>query len=184
MIYQYKTTIFAAFLFLAGCAGVSVKDVSTVRADNKADGFRYYEKSAFLIITPDGKGGLETKVEFICDTSRKRAADPYAILANNKSTLSFDKGCLTGTETTIDETPLPKAVVEAVKTVAGAALNAFLDNAETPPEEKAFPGPAIYRLSIENGAVVLRGDSRQEPIYATISQPVKKEESSASGVSQ
>lgn len=177
-MHRLKVLVLLSGFLVTACAGVRVTSVTSDAVDAKTDGFRYYETATFLIVSSDGKGGVNAEIKQICDTTKKRAADPYTYLANNNTTLDFDNGCLTGEKIVVDETPFPKAIVEAVKTVATAAAGFLLDEDST----KAFPvavhpAPAIYRMSIENGFVVLRGGPGQGEIRATISQPAKQAES-------
>jgi hypothetical protein len=164
--------------FLSGCAGVNVFDVSDSQADAQADGFRYYEKATFLIITADGRGGVDAKVHQICDTTRKRAVDPYAVMANNNMVLDLDYGCLAGEQVTIDETVVPKAMISAIKTAATTAAGFLFDAASAGSGEAArvgtYPGPVIYRLTVENGSVVLRGAAAPQDIRVTITQPAEQ----------
>jgi len=170
----------ACVLILSGCAGVNVTPVSNEEQDLAADGFRYYETATFLIVYADGKGGITSELKQVCDTTRKRAIDPYGVMAKNDLTLSFDHGCLKGEKTDIDETVVPKALVSAVQAAVVAAAP-LLDKAQaegtTGPRVANIPAPLIYRLTVENGYVVLRGGTSNPDIRVTVTQPETGEQS-------
>jgi hypothetical protein len=169
---------------VSGCAGVHFKTIPSYpnataaqTADTKADGIRYYEQAPFLLVYTDGKGGLKTQFLYLPDTSRKKVLDPYAWLANNNITLSFNKGMLTGNKIVVDETVVPKAVIE----VAKIALIASFDAGKGPPGDE-IPPPALYRIWVNtDGSVELiggygldvDGNGRQN-IRITVSQPPEK----------
>lgn len=157
---------------LAGCAGTSVHDVSDQAAangdapDQDARGIRYYERAPFILVHSDGKGGLVSELLFIEDTTRKRSVQPFAVLSQNHSELTFSFGALTEAKTAVDETTVPAALVQAAQNVAVAAAKAaFLDSAgAAAPEEVVFPAPSIYRIvKLKDGRLALRGGVAHKP---------------------
>lgn len=106
-----------AGMSLGGCAGTTVGP-----DDDSVDGIRYYETAPFMLVYPDGKGGLVSELQYLPDTTRLRVIKPYAYLASNDLTLAFKNGVLTQAVSVVDETAVPKKVVGALKTAAAAAV--------------------------------------------------------------
>jgi hypothetical protein len=168
-------------LALVGCAGTTVRDVSDQtpdttenEADQDARGIRYYERAPFILVHSDGKGGLVSELLFIEDTTRKRAIRPYAVLSQNKSELTFSFGTLTGAKTTIDETTVPVALVQAAQNIAVALAKAFLDSARAAaPQEMIFPAPSIFRIvKLKDGRLALRGGPAHKPGQPGVNQDI------------
>jgi hypothetical protein len=173
-------------LLLASCASTGGKDVSTDKADARASGVRFYEKAPFILVTPDGKGGLTSKYVILPDYTRKRSISPYSILATNDTELNFLNGMLNNTKSSPDTTKVPSAIVETAKEVALTAvkLGGLLDSAEAADRGKIlYPPPALYRLVLLNDkkTYVLRGgyglkpgsNSERQDILVTVLQPKK-----------
>lgn len=126
-------------LALTGCAGLSTGSPDPKQNDT-TDGFRYYETSPFLLITTDGKGGLESKVLYLPDTTKLRTIKPYSFAAKNQATLTFDKGTLVQAKAVVDETIVPTAIVGALEKVAIAAIKGGNGGAE------GIPSPFLFRI--------------------------------------
>jgi hypothetical protein len=147
-------------LFLiAGCAGLSARDVGDAGSseDGKARGFRFYQQAPFLFIRSDGKGGLQSDIQWLPDTRRVISARPYAWLAKNETTLEFADGTLSKASTTLDETAVPTATLSALaKVMTAAAMNAVPEIAEG-----RIPTPYLFRiLTDENGVHLLGGPAQ------------------------
>lgn len=138
---------------LVGCAGTNVSLVSA-KDDVRAKGFRYYQASPYLLIQTDNKGGLVSRIVMLPDPNRLVSLQPYAYFATNSSSYEFSNGVLTSGTTDIDETVLPKAVISAIETVAGALLKALANS----PETREAPPPYLYKVVFgPDGTVLLRG---------------------------
>ncbi len=124
---------------LIGCAGLEVEPVLNAAADKAARGFRYYRSAPFLLVYTDNKGGLQTKLLYLPDPTRKMSVRPYNCLASNKATLVFDKGRLTQAKTEIDETAIPSAVITSLEKVAKELVKARL----APPRKPLTCRPRI-----------------------------------------
>lgn len=164
---QMKSRMFAAACVaaalaaaaLSGCAGLTIKPVPNDAADNAAKGFRYYRSAPFLLIYADNKGGLETKILYLPDTTKKMSVHPYSYLASNNATLVFDKGRLAQAKAEVDETVIPAAAVTALETVAKELVAAKLVRR---PEPIQAPAPYLFRIVKKDGRWTLEGDQGQD----------------------
>jgi hypothetical protein len=182
--------ILPALLPLAGCAGTDIQpvayngpgatdDTRAGIADDDARGFRYYEGAHFLLVYSDGKSGLKAEVKFLPDVTRIRSVDPYAYFAKNESTLTFQNGMLVQSKTVVDETALPTAAVNALKTVAQAAIAAA--NAAAGRERTYLPFPKLYKIDIDaegrlallEGEVRVAGDKPEPGVWVLPPEPAK-----------
>jgi hypothetical protein len=149
-----KGLIYALAAFQAGCAGLAAGPVNDERQDKSARGFRYFQPAAFLIIHTDNKGGLTSQIQYLPDTTRRMSVRPYSYGATNEFELKFHNGMLTQASSDVDETIVPKAVLDALKDVltAAAALNA-------PPlrQGTTAPAPVIYKIEVRGSTIVLKG---------------------------
>lgn len=176
-----RLTVVISALLVVGCAGVTVKPINSIdNPDSTANGIRYYEAAPFLLVYPDGKGGLVSELKFLPDTTTKRSIDPFAVLAQNETTLTFTNGYLSQSKAVIDETVVPKAIVTALEKVATAAMNAAADDPNGFREED-LPLPQLYRIVITDRDVSLMGNGAVNAdgvpvgtIRATIAQPGAK----------
>ena len=125
----------------AGCASVDSKHDT----DGNSTGIRYYNSAPFILAYSDGKGGIEASVVYLPDTTRVLSLDATAFFSQNMTVMKFDQSILTSSDSTADATAVPKAIVEAAKTVATAAIAA---SANKPNEvtEYQVPAPYIYRI--------------------------------------
>lgn len=187
-----STRLIVALLFggmvvtcLESCAGT---ETTTIRLygsgdpkaeDIAADGIRYYEHVPYLLVYSDGKGGLKSQMLYLPDTTKKKVVRPYVWMANNNLVLTFDKGVLTESVDTIDETIVPKAAIDA----AATALIAAADAGKAAGEKDAIPPPALYRIWVNtDGGVELIGGygldvtgTFRENLHITVSQPPEKD---------
>lgn len=138
------------------CAGTSVTPLNET-TDKDARGFRYYESSPYILVYADGKGGLVTKLLYLPDQRKLRSIKPWEFLAENTTKLKFSSGVLTEAELDGDGTKLPKAAVEALKTVASAAAGAigFRKVKARADGTLEVPMPQLFRVKFENGALSL-----------------------------
>lgn len=165
----------AIILFISGCAGTTYRPIAD---DNQDGGIRYYEQAPYLLISTNGKGGVTGQIKFIADVTAKRSINPFAILSQNESTLTFDNGVLTQGKSTVDETTVPRAIVTALEKVASAAMAAANAPGDEP-QQIDIPLPRLYRIvitsttvSLEGGKIVgADGETELQTIRATISDP-------------
>ena len=143
-------------LALSGCAGISA---GVVTDDSKELGYRYYAPAPFLFVRSDGKGGLTSEVVYLPDTTQTLSLRPYATLASNNATLSFNNGMLTEASAVVDETVVPTAFIDALSKAASAAIAADLPSS---PVAQA-PPPYLFRIIVRSGSIQLKGG----PAFAT-----------------
>jgi hypothetical protein len=139
---------------LAGCAGVEVTPVPDDRADQHATGFRYYQPAPYLLVYSDNKGGLASKLIFLPDLANKMSIRPYNYLSSSNVQLSFDNGMLVSSESQVDETILPKAVIAAAEKAAMAMAAGNVPTGQA----KAIPAPYLFKIVIAKDSVTLVGD--------------------------
>jgi len=154
-------------LCLSGCAGLKVVPINPGGIpDSKAHGFRYYQASPFLLVATDNKGGLTSQILYLPDTTKKMSVQPFSYFATNESTLKFDNGVLTQAAATVDETVVPKAILDAMKDVLTAAAKAaafnVADDVQTP-----APAPSLFKIVVRGGEVVLLGGQGDPPVINT-----------------
>lgn len=150
---------------LAGCAGTTYGTIpnsgnpaqadAEAAADAAADGIRYYDAAPFVLVYTDGKGGINSSLVYLPDTTRKRLIKPYAWAAKNHSTIHFKDGVLTDAKAVVDETVLPLAVIDAAKQIAlkGLAMDGGGGGSSL-----QVPPPALFRVFVDpKGNVRLRG---------------------------
>ncbi len=151
---------------LSGCAGTTTVPITLPEGDSEARGIRHYgELAPFVLVVPDGKGGVTTSLIYITDTSQLYSSRPYAFLSSNNTELNFDKGVIGNTKAIIDETVVPKAAIEAIKTAAAAAAKAFFDSTYAESGQVvSYPPPALFRINIKSdGQITLRGGYGKDP---------------------
>lgn len=156
-------------LICGGCAGVSYRALDA-SSDQRARGFRYYDTSPYLLVRTDGKGGLESSLEYLPDLGKLRHARPFQFLAANKSTFDFSEGTLSSGTSEGDGTAVPAAFLDAATKVASAALKAGADDpAAAKSGEGSGTAPRVYLFKIkqEGATWTLIGDSGFEPLYKT-----------------
>lgn len=141
---------------LAGCAGFSARPVATADEDASANGIRYYEMAPYLLVYADGKGGITSSIEMMPDTSRKMVMDLNAFASANNTTLTFVNGVLTSSKFVVDNTAVPAAIVETIKTLGVAAVS----NAMNDPESnivRQIPAPYLYKIVVDRNGTRLVG---------------------------
>lgn len=172
----------ACILLLAGCAGAKVRLIPDAATDARVEGVRYYEPAPFILVFPDGKGGLDASLIYLPDTTRKLAVRPYAMLAKNKTTLNFTGGVLDDAESVIDETVVPKSLIEAAKSVVLKRINPTADEgSDGKPLDVTVAPPALFRVYVDADGIQLRGQYSADPgkpledIHLTVARlPEKK----------
>lgn len=127
-------------VLVSACAGINASAIKDDAADKNDTGFRYYETSPFLLVYADGKGGLESKLLYLPDTTKKRSIKPYNFGATNDVTLKFDHGRLAQAKAVVDETVIPTAVLQGLEKVATANIKAGNGNVE------GIPSPYLFRI--------------------------------------
>lgn len=164
MLIRQRLTLVLFVTLLAGCSQIVHSPVSENNADAAAKGIRYFNSSPYLLVYANGKGGITTQLLYIADPFKKMSAQPKGSLAKLSTTLEFEKGVLKKSKDDLDGTGFPKAVVEAIKTVAPALLAAALN---APPDEKGVPAPQLYKIVVIEGKVNLVGSHNSTLINIT-----------------
>ncbi len=168
---------------LTGCAGFVAKPISDSATDAKVSGIRYYEPAPFILVHTDGKGGLVSQLIYLPDTTQKLAIDPYAYLAKNNTTLTFRNGMLVETKSVIDETVVPKAIIEGIQKAAVAAAKAKGMDLPQVDSVTKIPAPALFRVIVNtDGSIHLLGgyglgpsEKDRQDIWVVVSEPAKSQ---------
>ena len=105
-----------AALAAAGCASID----SSEDTDGTRTGIRYYNSAPFILAYSDGKGGVTSEIVYLPDTTRVMSLDATAFFAQNKSVMSFERSVLTTSKTSANAAEVPKAIIEAAKSIAVA----------------------------------------------------------------
>lgn len=129
-----------AALAAAGCASID----SSEDTDGNRTGIRYYNSAPFILAYSDGKGGVTSEIVYLPDTTRVMSLDATAFFAKNKTVMSFDRSIVTTSKTTANAAEVPKAIIEAAKSIAVAQVasaKVFVD--DTPNE---IPAPYLFRI--------------------------------------
>lgn len=168
---MHSTTTIAAALaavtLLSACAGFIANPVLDDADDAAADGIRYYEVAPYLLVYGDGKGGITSSIEMLPDLSRKMNIDLHAFAAKNNTTLTFANGMLTSSKFVVDETVIPAAVVETIKTLGVAAVSKAM-NDPTTSKVRLIPAPQLFKIVIDKDGTTLVGS----PAKGTNGEPV------------
>src|ERR1700730_9618812 len=70
-----------------GCvASVTHRVVDTA---DKDDGIRYYQSSPYLLVYSDSKGGLQGRILYLPDQTKKMAVEPHVFLGRSELTMFF-----------------------------------------------------------------------------------------------
>ncbi len=159
-------------LLLAGCAGTTHRAIPDAVTDLQSTGLRYYDTSPYLFVHTDNKGGLTSEFVYLPDATKKRAAKPFAYLAKNKTTLTWDEdgAALTGSASDVDATEVPKAVVSALEEAGKTFVKGLLfDTGQAAPSSKEAPPRApeayIFKVVKRDGLWGLEGAGTRQPIY-------------------
>ncbi len=151
-----RSLIFVMVSLCVGCSGMTVVPIRTSEDDENARGFRYYESSPYILVYSDGTS-LKSDLIYLPDRTRKMSVTLFDFLSSNTTKLTFSKGVLTSADTEGDSAVVPKAVIEAAKQAAIAALKAVamlgVDKNITP--TFATPPPYLFKLVVEGNATKL-----------------------------
>ncbi len=163
---------------IIGCSGISTKSIKTDEDEKQANGFRYYERSPYILVYFDGNS-LNSKLLYLPDRTRKRSVELFEFLAKNTTKLTFSNGVLTSSDSEGDSTEFPKAVIETAKDVAiAAAKGAF--SVEDTDGFLIVPRPHLYKLVNDDEVSKLiafkieNGDSN--PFEIKVNIPTKEEQ--------
>lgn len=154
------TAAVAAAILLSACAGFTAKQVNG-EADNEVDGVRYYEVAPYLLVYADGKGGITSSIEMLPDLSRKMVINLHAIASKNNTTLTFANGLLTGSKFVVDDTVVPAAVIETIKTLGVAAVSSAMNDPATG-KVRQIPAPMLFKIVIDKAGTTLVGGSGKD----------------------
>lgn len=136
---------------LAGCATTGVKPINTEVENRSAKGFRFYGEAPFVLVTPDGVGGIKSELIYLPDLRRKYSVRPLAFLATNKTTLTISNGVLGGVESKVDATTVPASVIGVAAEVAKSKLGGSFDSYDGPPRTHGIDGPLLFEIRNEGG---------------------------------
>jgi hypothetical protein len=193
-----KSLMFCAvFLIVAGCAGVEHKPIAYTRipstqesddafnnaikanrtADHAATGIRYYQSAPYLLVYSDGKNGLGWKVIYLPDLTKKMSAEPSNFFSKIDTTLTFDSGVLTSSNTIGEGAAVPKAIIAAVEQLipfVAAAAGGGKTLSETTPKELPVPAPRLYKIIVRGNVVEFHGGrSVPQTVFVTLVPPAK-----------
>jgi hypothetical protein len=140
------------------CAGVRHLPVSDDTIDATAKGVRYYRESQYLLIYSRPNGTRDWKILHLPDPTKKMAAEPYNFWSKVTTNMKFTNGVLTEATDTADETVVPKAILDAAKTVI-SAIPLFAKPETAPPKPKP---PVIYKIVVAGNVVSFRGRKNDE----------------------
>lgn len=146
----------AATALLSACAGYTVKPVADDAEDAQVDGIRYYEVAPYLLVYGDGKGGITSRIEMMPDLSRKRAIDLHAFASKNDTTLTFVNGMLASSKFIVDDTVIPAAIVDTIKTLGVTAVTNAMNDPNTG-NVRQIPPPYLFKIVIDRDGTRLVG---------------------------
>jgi hypothetical protein len=156
---------------ITGCARITHRPLDNV-ADVKSKGIRYYRSSPYLIVYPNGKGGIVADIKYLPDPYKKMSAIPKSFMATINTTLEFSKGVLTTSKEEADGTVVPKAILGAVEAAAPSFLAALN---KVGAKDYTVPAPYIYKIIVKGDTVFFIGSKADKNIKVTL-LPQKKEE--------
>jgi hypothetical protein len=161
-ICRFAVAMPALLLLLTGCAGITHRAIESDAQDAKARGFRYYDSSPYLLVQTDNQGGLTSELVYLPDRTKKRSARPYAYLASNATTLTFQKGVLTDSVSDTDGTAIPTAIIKALESAAASAAK-FL--AFDKPKTETAPNVYLFKVVKKGNQWGLEGTEAKGPKY-------------------
>ena len=129
-----------AALAAAGCASID----SSEDIDGTRTGIRYYNSALFILAYSDGKGGVTSEIVYLPDTTRVMSLDATAFFAQNKTVMSFERSVLTTSKTSANAAEVPKAVIEAAKSIAVAQVGS--GNVPDDNTPNLIPAPYLFRI--------------------------------------
>jgi hypothetical protein len=154
---MHRACVFVFLIFAGisgGCAGVQHLPVRDMKADDTAKGVRYYRESQYLLIYSRPDGMRDWTILHLPDPTKKMSAEPYNFWSKVTTNMKFENGVLTDSADTADATVVPKAILDAVKTVVSAA--GLLAKPTTAPHPQPEP-PVIYKIVVTNDIVSFKG---------------------------
>jgi len=150
-----------------GCAGVNHTHVDDT---DSGTGVRYYQASPYLLVNSDARGGLQWRILYLPDRTKKMQASPYAFAGRTDMTLQFRNGVLTDATSAADATEVPKALVAAVQAAASSiASSAFI--ARGGEVSKTVPGPYLYKIVVTGSEVAFIGGKGTADIVVPFVEP-------------
>lgn len=185
-------------LNLGGCAGVHHQGIAVVpiqvdargqdidpraqmvanrKADAGVDGIRYYDTSLYVLIYPDGKGGVRWQILELPDQTKLRAVKPFNAIAQLDATFVFAHGTLVSTAEQVDTTAVPRAAIAALaKVMTSLAPMLFAQAAVGAPEvpsSYSLPPVQLYKVVMNNGVAELNGGpgDRRISVALNLDQP-------------
>jgi len=160
---QIITMILALPLCFMGCAATVTH--RPVAAADDDDGIRYYQASPYLLVYSDSKGGLQWRILYLPDQTKKMAVEPHVFGGRLELTLYFRNGILAGSAEVGDTTEMSKAVIAAVQAAIPLIGMLGFDEKQTPP---TVPAPELYKIVVEAQGVRFVGGRGDSDIVVTI----------------
>lgn len=158
--FLYLGTLSFLYIALIGCAGISggQLDLSDKKAGDTLPGIPYYESSTFLMVIPEPTGGYTTEFVELPDPSRLRYIDPWTFLSKHDYTLTFKDGVLVSSNSNIDATKVPIALIDAAvsaakSSIAQAAVLADSDEST----ERSYTSPYLFKVVMKDNKTELIG---------------------------
>lgn len=156
-----------ALVLATGCASIEfTRDTGSNK--KPPEGIRYYDLSPYLIVHSNPDGTLNVRFEYLPDPNKKMSVLPKAKGANLETTLEFERGALKKADTAADATVIPKAIIEAAKSVLPLALDAGERKPGAESKSQPFPGPRIFKVVVRGGETLLIGGDATKPFRITL----------------
>lgn len=141
-------------------------ELANQKEDLKQTGVRYYLSSPYLLVYNNGKGKLVWDIVHLPDQTKLMVATPTQIMAKATTKLTFANGVLTESESELDSSAIPKAVIEAVEKVLPLLMGAFVRT--TVPGVGEIPAPQLYKIVIDGNDMQLVGIQNSETVKVSL----------------
>lgn len=146
------------------------------------DGIRYYDVSPYLIVHSNPDGTLAIRLIYLPDPNKKMSVHPKAISAKIETTLEFENGSLKTSQSLADATVVPKAILEAAKTVLPLVLDAPIAPAKPPQTDYVVPPPHVFKVVVRGGQTYLLGEqAKGDPILISLVAEEEEKATSSGG---
>ena len=152
-------------VLLGGC--IAKVTHTAVPPDDNGSGLRYYQASPYLLVNSDSKGGLQWRILYLPDQTKKMMAHPTVLGGRSELTLQFRNGVLAGTSELGDTSEVPRAVIAAAQSAIPLIAGLF----EAPSARvgtQSVPAPYLYKIVVQGDTVSFIGKQGDTPITVTL----------------